>query len=87
MPPHRGQHLLGQSGSFSTFAGGVCGLAPTGTATIPLAGNVWFVVAGTDGAATDGSWSRDPLGNEKNYSGAASACPAISQHVTNNNCP
>ena len=44
-------------------------------------------VAGTDGGSTDGSWSRDALGNEKIYAGASSACPAITQHVTNNGCP
>jgi hypothetical protein len=86
-PPTAVNIYWGNLGSFSTFAGGVCGLAPTGTATISLAGNVWFVVAATDGAATDGSWSRDALGNEKNYSGAATACPAIIRHVTNNDCP
>ena len=77
----------GNLGNFTAFAGGVCGLAPAGTATISLAGNLWFVVAGTDGASTDGSWSRDLLGTEKNYTGTANACPAITQHVTNNDCP
>jgi hypothetical protein len=86
-PPTAVNVYWGNLGNFSTFAGGVCGLAPTGAATISLAGNVWFVVAATDGASTDGSWSRDLLGNEKNYSGAATACPGITQHVTNNTCP
>ena len=86
-PPAAANVYWGNLGSFSTFAGGFCGLAPSGSTTITLPGNVWFLVTGTDGASTDGSWSRDSLGNEKNYAGASTACPAITQHVTNNNCP
>jgi hypothetical protein len=86
-PPTVVNVYWGNLGSFSTFAGGFCGLAPSGTATISLPGNVWFLVAGTDGTSTDGSWSRDSLGNEKNYAGASAACPAITQHVTNSGCP
>jgi hypothetical protein len=86
-PPAAVNVYWGNLGNFADFAGGFCGLAPTGTTTISLPDHVWFVVAGTDGAATDGSWSRDSLGNELNYSGAMAACPAITQHVTNNNCP
>ncbi|MCI0409173.1 MAG: hypothetical protein L0191_11540, partial [Acidobacteria bacterium] len=86
-PPAAANVYWGNLGNFSAFAGGFCGLAPSGTATITLPGSVWFLVAGTDGASTDGSWSRDSLGNEKNYSGASTACPAITQHVTNANCP
>ena len=86
-PPTAVNIYWGNLGDFSTFFGGVCGLAPSGAATVSLPDNVWFVVAGTDGASTDGSWSRDGAGNEKNYAGASAACPAITQHVTNNNCP
>ncbi len=86
-PPTAVNVYWGTLGNFSTFSGGVCGLAPSGAATLSLPGNVWFVVAGTDGASTDGSWSRDQLGNEKNYTGASNACPAITRHVTNDNCP
>lgn len=77
----------GSIGDYSTFTAGSCGLAPSGSATLPLPGNVWFLVAATDGGATDGSWGRDLGGLERIYSGAAAACPAISQHVTNNGCP
>ena len=77
----------GNFGNFTDFAGGFCGLAPSGTATISLPDDVWFLVVGTDGVSTDGSWSRDALGNELNYSGATMACPAITQHVTSGNCP
>ncbi len=86
-PPAAVNVYWGNLGNFSTFAGGFCGLAPGGAATIALPDNVWFLVAGTDGASTDGSWSRDSMGNEKNYAGASTACPTITQHVTNNNCP
>ncbi len=86
-PPDAVNIYWGNLGSFSTFAGGSCNQAPSGTATIALPENVWFVVAGTDGASTDGSWSRDGLGNEKSYAGASAACPAITQHSTNNGCP
>src|SRR5262249_738656 len=66
-PPAAVNVYWGNLGSFSAFTGGFCGLAPSGSATLPLGNNVWFLVAGTDGAATDGSWSRDPMGNEKSY--------------------
>jgi hypothetical protein len=77
----------GNLGSYAAFAGGFCNLPGTGAATITLPGSVWFLVAATDGASTDGSWSRDGGGGEKTYAGAASACPGIAQHVTNNGCP
>jgi hypothetical protein len=77
----------GHFGSFTEFAGGFCGLEPTGTTTISLPDNVWFLVAGTDGVSTDGSWSQDGDGNELSYSGATAACPGITQHVPTGNCP
>src|SRR5207249_1020136 len=83
-PPAAVNVYWGNLGNFSSFAGGFCNQAATGSATLPLAENVWFLVAGTDGASTDGSWSRDGLGNEKSYAGASGACPAITQHSTNN---
>jgi hypothetical protein len=86
-PPAAVNIYWGNLGNFSTFAGGFCGQPASGSATISLAGDVWFLVAGTDGAATDGSWSRDGLGNEKSYAGASAACPAITLHSTNNGCP
>jgi len=86
-PPTAVNIYWGNLGNFSTFAGGFCNRAPSGSATINLSGSVWFLVAGTDGASKDGSWARDGLGNEKNYAGASAACPAVTQHVTNNGCP
>ncbi|MBI3449669.1 MAG: S8 family serine peptidase [Acidobacteria bacterium] len=77
----------GHLGSFGSFAGGVCNLPASGSATISLPNNVWFLVAATDGGAIDGSWAKGGNGAEKIYAGASAACPAIAQHVTNNGCP
>lgn len=77
----------GVIGSYASFTGGHCGLPGTGSATIALPDNVWFLVAATDGASTDGSYGRTMTGGELNYGGAAAACPAITAHVTNNACP
>lgn len=77
----------GPIGNFSGFTAGDCGLPATGSATLALPGDVWFLVVATDGGSTDGSWSRDASGDELSYSGASLACPAVTQHVTNNGCP
>ena len=77
----------GALGAYAAFNGGSCGLAPSGSATIPMPNNTWFLVAATDGASTDGSYAKGVTGNELFYAGASSACPAITAHVTNNACP
>ena len=77
----------GALGSFTAFTGGSCGLAPSGTATVSMPNNSWFIVAATDGGATDGSHARNLAGGEITYGGASAACPAITAHVTNNACP
>jgi hypothetical protein len=77
----------GNLGSYGSFAGGFCDLPPTGSATVSLAGNVWMLVVATDGAGTDGSWSRDGSGAELSYSGASSVCPAITAHIPTGGCP
>ena len=77
----------GAIGSFASFTGGQCGLPASGSATIALPDNVWFLVAATDGASTDGSYARATNGSELSYGGASSACPGITNHVTNNACP
>ena len=86
-PPTAVNVYWGNLGNFASFAGGFCGLASSGSTTLSLPNNVWFLVAGTNGSNTDGSWSRDAAGNEKSYTGASAACPAITQHITNYNCP
>ncbi|HKY30901.1 MAG TPA: S8 family serine peptidase [Candidatus Polarisedimenticolia bacterium] len=77
----------GHLGDYAAFAGGFCDLPAGGSASISLSGDVWFLVAATDGASTDGSWSRDGAGAELHYGGAQAACPAITQHVTTGGCP
>jgi hypothetical protein len=77
----------GAIGSYASFTGGHCGLSGNGGATIALPDNVWFLVAATDGAATDGSYGRTESGAETAYGGAGSACPGTTSHVTNNACP
>jgi len=77
----------GNLGDGSTFTGGVCNLPATGSATLALPDNVWFVVAATDGMSTDGSYSRDLSGAERFYAGASLVCSAITLHMTNNGCP
>jgi hypothetical protein len=77
----------GTVSSFASFTGGHCGLPGSGSATIALPDNVWFLVAATDGASTDGSYARTVNGAEASYGGAAAACPGITAHVTNNACP
>jgi hypothetical protein len=77
----------GALGSFGAFTAGSCGLPPTGAATVAMPNNTWFLVAASDGSHTDGSWGRTPAGAERVYTGASAACPAITQHVTNNGCP
>jgi hypothetical protein len=74
-------------GDYTTFTGGECGLTADGTATVTISDDSWFLLAATDGAATDGSWSRDGKGNELHYDGSSAACPAITQHIDNNACP
>ena len=77
----------GAIGGFSTFAGGACALPASGSATVAIPADSWFLVVGTDGASTDGSWSRDPAGNELSYSGSTTACPAITAHTPRATCP
>jgi hypothetical protein len=77
----------GNLGDFSTFTGGACDLASTGSATVAVPDDVWILVVATDGTDTDGSWSRDAAGNELTFAGVSSVCPAITKHLTNNGCP
>ncbi len=77
----------GTIGNFTTFIAGDCDLPPTGSATLALPDNVWFLVAATDGVSADGSWARTNSGGERSYAGASVACPFITQHITNNGCP
>jgi hypothetical protein len=86
-PPVAVNVYRGAMGSFGSFTGASCNLPPTGSATLAMPDNSWFVVAATDGASTDGSWGRTASGAEASYSGAGTVCPAITAHLTNNACP
>ena len=77
----------GALGSFASFTGASCSLPASGSATVAIPGNAWFLVVATDGAAKDGSHARRLDGTERTYTGAGSVCPAITSHVTSNGCP
>ena len=77
---------VGPIGEYSTFTGGHCGLPPSGTATLPLPDDSWFLVVATDGVDTDGSRSRDHTGAELQYSGAGAVCPSITAHSPDGAC-
>lgn len=77
----------GAIGDFTTFTAGDCALAPTGSAVLALGDDSWFLVVATDGAETDGSWSRRADGSELSYAGSGAACPAIVQHAPGGVCP
>lgn len=77
----------GGIGDYTTFTAGDCGLPASGAATLAIPDDSWFLVVATDGANTDGSWSRDGSGAELNYSGASAACLSITDHVPGGVCP
>jgi hypothetical protein len=72
---------------FTTFTDGNCDLPASGTATLAMPADSWFLVVATDGGSTDGSWSRDGQGNELTYAGASAVCPAITDHDPSGVCP
>jgi hypothetical protein len=76
----------GAIGDYSAFTSASCGLAPTGSTTLNIPDDTWFLVVGTDGVDTDGSWSRDRTGAEMSYSGASTVCPTIAQHLPGGVC-
>ena len=77
----------GDIGDGSRFGGAACNLPPTGSTTLTLPDNVWFLAAATDGLSTDGSYARALSGAELFYAGAGNVCPGITGHLTNNGCP
>jgi hypothetical protein len=76
----------GPLGSFGSFTGASCALPATGSATVAMAANRWFLVVATQGSA-DGSHARRLDGSERTYGGASTVCPAVTQHVVTNGCP
>ncbi len=85
-PPAEVNVYVGTVGDYSTFTSGYCGLPPSGLATLSLPDNSWFLVVSTDGAGTDGSWSRDHTGAEMNYVGSSTVCPSITDHSVGGIC-
>ncbi len=60
----------------ATIDGGVCSIGVGGHATwsnVP-AGNLWFVIVGTDGAGTEGSWGTDGAGAPRGGSTPSGQC-------------
>jgi hypothetical protein len=76
----------GTIGDYSAFNSGHCGLPTTGSTTLSIPDDTWFLVAATDGADTDGSWSRNRTGAEMSYGGATLVCPSITQHLPGGVC-
>ena len=76
----------GALGTFDSFGGAACSLPPTGSATVTVPDDSWFLVANVDGDA-DGSYGRDGDGSERGIDGAGTVCAGIVQHVTNPTCP
>jgi hypothetical protein len=70
--------LFGSLSGLSTYAvdGSVCGIGNSGSTTwsgVP-AGNLWFVVVGSDGAGTEGSWGDGPGGAPRKGGDASGRC-------------
>jgi hypothetical protein len=77
----------GAIGSYGAFTSASCNLPSTGSATVAMPNNSWFLVVATDGATTDGSYARGVNGGELVYAGAPSVCPGTTSHVVSNACP
>jgi hypothetical protein len=86
-PPAEVNVYSGALGDYTTFTDGSCGLPPTGSATLPIPDDTWFLVVATDGTSTDGSWSRTATGTELTYTGASAVCPAMTTHQDGGTCP
>ncbi|MCP3977850.1 MAG: hypothetical protein GY716_00775 [bacterium] len=71
-----------------SLAGSICGIGDTGSfdwASVP-AGDLFFLVVGTDGADMESSWGIDSVGNERNGGAASGECAAVAKD-TSNVCP
>jgi hypothetical protein len=64
----------GNLGNFAKVTEAVCGLAPTGSATIQLSGlNMWWLVVGSNGSAI-GSFGTDSSGRDRILTGWGPLC-------------
>jgi hypothetical protein len=77
----------GDLSSFTLFQGASCGLPPSGSATVAMPENSWFLVASTNGGSTDGGYGQGKDGVERAIDGATTVCPAIVQHAVKPSCP
>jgi hypothetical protein len=77
----------GNLSSFAAFQGANCGLPPSGSASVAIPDDSWFLVVATNGGSTDGSYGTRSGGVERPIDGASAVCPAIAQHVVKPSCP
>jgi hypothetical protein len=82
--------LYGDLGTVAAYAlsGAACSLGTSGSydwSGVP-AGSLYFVVVGTDGAGTEGSWGLDGAGHERNGSVPSGACGVVGKDTTGS-CP
>jgi hypothetical protein len=77
----------GAIGQYASFTSGACHLPASGSATLAIGPSSWFLVVATDGASTDGSFSRNGAGAELSYGGSSAVCPAIVAHAPSATCP
>jgi nitrite reductase (cytochrome c-552) len=78
--------IVGTMGAFQTVSAAVCSIGNTGSHTFtPPAGNLWFLVAGVEGA-TYSSLGRASAG-ERVVSGVSGACPGITAQNITAICP
>ncbi len=78
--------IHGDLGSVASYAlsGAVCSLGTTGSydwAGVP-AGNLYFLVVGTDGVGTEGSWGLDGANQERNGSVPSGACGVTTKNAS-----
>ena len=79
--------LFGDLQDVSSYAlqGGVCSLGTAGNFSwnsLP-AGNLFFLIVGTDGSGTESSWGQDRGSGERNGNVASGECGASAKDPTN----
>jgi hypothetical protein len=84
------QILYGSLGSLSSYAvdGSVCGIGTSGSKSwtgVP-AGDLWFVVVGSDGSGTEGSWGTGPGGAPRKGGDASGQCGNVFRN-NGGSCP
>jgi hypothetical protein len=81
---------IGSWGAFNSSSpiSGQCGIGTTGTATLPIGGDSWWIVAGTAGNAVS-SFGKSLPAAEQAFSGWGSGglCPSQTTKDTSGTCP